>query len=142
VDDVRRMHAYLKEADPKVKLMMWNDALDPNHGSGYHRVIGAADQLPKDIVICIWWYNWPDSDVHLAKSVPYFLEKGFHITGSPWFRRKNAYQWAEVLNQYGRHDPRVMGHLYTSWAHASEDPWGAIDVTAEYAWSFDKPPFK
>jgi len=141
VDDVNRMFAYLQEADPKVKLMMWNDALDPYHAEGFHRVIGAADLIPKDIIICIWWYDWPDEGQHLERSVPYFLERGFHITGSPWFRRNNAYQWAQVLNQYGKKDSKVMGHLYTSWWHPSEDPWGALDVTAEYAWSFDRPVF-
>ncbi len=142
-DDVKRMHAYAKEADPNVRLMMWNDALDPYHGdSGYRHLVDAAKELPRDIVINVWWYDWPDVVGHLDKSTKHFLDLGFEVTGSPWFRRKNAYDWTQTLYKYGKNDPKVLGSLYTSWAHPSEDPWGALDVTAEYSWTAEKPPFE
>lgn len=142
-DDVKRMHAYAKEADPNVRLMMWNDALDPYHGgSGYRHLVDAGKELPRDIIINIWWYDWPDAVGHLDKSTKHFLDLGFEVTGSPWFHRKNAYDWTQTLYKYGKHDPKVLGSIYTSWAHPSEDPWGALDVTAEYSWTAEKPPFK
>jgi hypothetical protein len=142
-DDVKRMRAYARQADPNVRLMMWNDALDPYHGvSGYRHLVDAVKELPRDIVINVWWYDWPDTVGHLDKSTKYFLDLGFEVTGSPWFRRKNAYDWAQTLYKYGRNDPKVLGCIYTSWAHPSEDPWGALDVTAEYSWTAEKPLFK
>jgi hypothetical protein len=143
VDDIKRMHAYAREADPNVRLMMWNDALDPYHGdSGYRHLVDAGKELPRDIVINIWWYDWPDTAGHLDQSTIYFLDLGFEVTGSPWFRRKNAYDWTQALYKYGRKDPKVLGSIYTSWAHPSENPWGALDVTAEYSWTAEKPLFK
>jgi hypothetical protein len=141
VDDIKRMQEYAREADPAIRVMMWSDAVNPYHNGPMLGMETAAELIPRDIVICVWWYEERDWENKIEKSTQYFLDLGFEITGSPWFDRGTAYRWAETLHRYRQENPRVLGNIYTSWAIDTEDPWGALDVTAEYAWTIDKPPF-
>ena len=142
VDDVRKLQSYVQEVDPGVRLMMWDDAVNPYQNAPSLGIKDAAKLIPRDIVICIWWYAERNWQAQIEESTKYFLDLGFDVTGSPWFDPQNAYRWAETLYRHGKDNPHVLGSLYTSWGHDSEDPWGALAVTAEYAWTIDKPPFK
>ena len=141
VDDIKKMREYAREIDPNVRIMMWDDAVNPYQNGPTLGMISAAKLIPKDVVICIWWYDERNWENQIEKSTQFFLKLGFDITGSPWFNPKNAYRWAETLYRHGKDNPKVLGSLYTSWGHPVEDPWGALPVTAEYAWTIDAPPF-
>jgi len=142
VDDVEQMRSYVREADASVRLMMWDDAVNPYQNAPSLGMKDAARRIPRDIIICVWWYAERDWEDQIEASTRYFLDLGFDITGSPWFNPKNAYRWAETLYRHGNDNPHVLGSLYTSWGHDSEDPWGALAVTAEHAWTIDQPPFE
>lgn len=142
VDDIKRMRDYAREVDPSIRVMMWDDAVNPYQNGPMLGMSDAAPLIPKDVIICVWWYDLKDAENQIVKSAKYFLDLGFEITGSPWFIPQNAYEWAQTLYRDGKDNPRVLGEIYTSWAHPFEDPWGALDTTAEYAWTFEQPVFK
>ncbi|MBN2310389.1 MAG: beta-N-acetylhexosaminidase [Candidatus Hydrogenedentes bacterium] len=142
VDDIKRMREYAREADPEVRLMMWDDAVNPYQNAPHFGMQDAARLIPRDVIICIWWYSDRDVENQIEKSTQYFLDLGFDVTGSPWFEPQNAYTWAETMHRHGEKTKQVLGDLYTSWGHPTRDPWGALAVTAEHGWTFDLPAFE
>ncbi len=141
VDDIRRMRRFAREADPNVRLMMWADAANPYHNERHAGMKDTAKHLPRDIVMASWFYSSPQNNEAIERSVAYFTELGFDVTGSPWFAHANAHHWAVCLAKRRRHSPHVLGEIYTSWKdNPNVDPWQALTTTAEYAWSADKPP--
>jgi hypothetical protein len=139
-DDVERMRAYAREADPAIRLMMWSDAVNPYHNGPSLNMNAAAALLPKDIIQCLWWYDWPDKDSRIENSTKFFLELGFEVTGSPWFDHRNVHQWATTLHQHRQGNTHVLGEIYTSWADTAVDPWQALPTAAQYMWTVDKVP--
>lgn len=140
VDDIRRMQGFAREVDPAIRLMMWSDAVNPYHNGPSLGMNDAAALIPKDVVQCPWWYDWPDREDRIEKSAAFFLEQGFEMTGSPWFDHRNVQQWAETLHTLGKENPRVLGLLYTTWGDTTENPWQALETAAQYAWIVDKMP--
>ena len=138
VDDIKRMHQYALEADPNVRVMMWDDAINPYQNGPSLKTSDAAKYLPKDIIVNVWWYGDSGWEKLMDASMDYFLGLDFDTTGSPWFRIPNAWHWAELLNSLKEH-PKTLGVIYTSWA--TDTPWAALELTAEHAWSFNKPPY-
>lgn len=140
-DDIERMREYVRAADPAVRIIMFGDALSPYHKTeSYARLTDAAELIPRDVIIALWWYDDKDSEQCIDKAVPYFLNLGFDITGSPWFTRTVAYRWAKVLSEYAPSNAHVLGEIYTSWAAPNGDPWQALETTAQYSWNITQPP--
>ncbi len=134
VDDIMRMREYVMEADTNVRMMMWDDAISPHHNAPALGMEKAAEMLPKDIIQCLWWYDYPDPKQIVENKARFFLDLGFEITGSPWFNPDNAKHWARVLDEHRKETPRALGILYTSWGEVPE-PWKALDTAAECAWN-------
>ena len=139
-DDVKRMQAFAREADPAIRLMMWSDAVNPHHNGPSLQMNDAAALLPRDIIQCLWWYDWPDKDNRIENSMKFFLGLGFDVTGSPWFSHRNVHQWADTLHKHRQSNPHVLGEIYTSWADTAVDPWQALPTAAQYMWTVDKIP--
>lgn len=137
VDAIRRIHQAAKDADPQLRIMMWDDAINPYQNGPHLDTSDAAAELPSDIIVNIWWYDTFDMENQLDKSVDFFMNLGFSVTGSPWFRGPNALQWAALFHAH-REQPQALGIIYTSW-ELVPDPWGALELTAEHCWSFGKP---
>ena len=140
VDDVKRMQAFARETDPAIHVMMWSDAVNPYHNGPMLNMNDAAPLIPKDIIQCPWWYDWPDKDNRIENSTKFFLDLGFDVTGSPWFNHRNVHQWATTLHKHRESNTHVLGEIYTSWAHPVEDPWQALSTAAQYSWIVDKIP--
>lgn len=137
VDAIKRVRQIAKDADPDIRVMLWDDAINPYQNASHLGAATAAEKLPKDLIIAIWWYDDDQWEEQIDKSVAYFTELGFSVTGSPWFRKANAYHWTTVLDGL-KDNPLALGVIYTSWAGVPE-PWGALDLTAEHIWSFGEP---
>lgn len=135
VDDIKRTRTYARELDPDVRLMMWADAVNPHHNEPHLGMEKVADLLPRDIVLCTWFYHWPDPAELIRKSVTYFTDLGFDVTGSPWYGHANAHHWAQALAERREASPRALGELYTSWPEAPVDRWQALPTMAEFAWN-------
>ena len=136
-DTIKNVYASAKAANPEIRVMMWDDAINPYQNGPHLDTSEVARHLPKDIIMCIWWYDNANWENQIDKSMTYFMDLGFEVTGSPWFRIPNAQHWAEVLDAY-KDNPKSLGNIYTSWEMVPE-PWGALEFTAEHSWSFNKP---
>lgn len=139
-DDVQRMRTYARELTPEIRLMMWSDAVNPYHNGPMLSMNDAAPLLPKDVIQCLWWYDYPDKASRIENSLDYFLKQGVDVTGSPWFNPRNVQQWAEALHQHRKTDSHVLGEIYTSWSDTSEDPWQALTTAAKCSWNKNAPP--
>jgi len=136
-DTIKNIYASAKAANPDIRVMLWDDAINPYQNGPHLDTSEVARHLPKDIIINVWWYDNVDWERQLDKSVAFFMEQGFEVTGSPWFRLPNARRWAEVFNTL-KDNPKALGIIYTSWEEVP-DPWAALEFTAEHTWSFGKP---
>jgi len=70
----------------------------------------AVDMVPKDIIICDWYFELLDS----YPSVPTFLEKGFCVLPAGWKKVDTT----QALIQYNRNqkNPNMLSHLFTTWS--------------------------
>ncbi len=134
---VKRIRQTALEANPALRVMLWDDAINPYQNAPHLKADTAAEKLPRDLIICVWWYDNDEWESQIDKSVEYFLDLGFEVTGSPWFRKPNAYKWAETFDNL-KENPKALGIIYTSWGGV-ENPWDALELTAEHTWSFGLP---
>lgn len=139
IEDIKRMREYALEANPGIRIMLWDDAINPYQNGPHLDTSEVAEYLPRDLIINIWWYDNHTMKAQMDDSIAFFIDLGYEVTGSPWFRIPNAYHWAKLFDD-AKENPKALGILYTSWAEVPE-PWGALEFTAEHAWSFGKPAY-
>jgi hypothetical protein len=137
-ENVTKMRDYAVAVDPNVRLMMWNDAVNPWQNANALQLQTAAYGIPRDVIMNGWYYSYPSDNPRIEQSVPWFTGLGFDVTGSPWFDPLNAEFWAAFMLTHRQSTPRSLGVLYTSWPDQfiyNPDPWAALEVTLNYAWS-------
>jgi hypothetical protein len=137
-EDLSRMNGYAKERDPKIRVMIWSDCLDPEFNAPAHKLESTADWTPKDIIMCNWWYNGgPKHAKKERRMLEYFGSKGFVTTGaSCGYNLRNSYEWAQACvdeNKNGAN--KCQGIIYTSW----KNTWAGLAIAAEFTWSAGKP---
>lgn len=117
---VNDLHSHLVQGKG-VELLLWGDRLLDDAVMHYgeweasrNGTADAVNRIPKDIVICDWHYEPRDA----YPSVPFLLEKGFRCWPSSWRKREAAL----ALRDYARRqdDPRMLGHLATTWVGADQ----------------------
>jgi hypothetical protein len=140
LDDVRRMQAYAVEADPKVRVMMWDDALNPYANAHDLGLDKAGPLAPKDVIMCAWAYGYPRDNEKIEKSIDYWTKLGFDITGSPWFDKGNVHYWDRELVEHKK-DGHILGGFYTAWMDDRLSTWDGLRTFAQYSWAVDKVPF-
>jgi Glycosyl hydrolase family 20, catalytic domain len=127
---VNDLHQHLVK-ERKVEMLMWADRLFD--ATKYHwgeweaskvGTAGAVDLIPKDIILCPWHYERRDA----YPSIPLFLEKGFRVLPASW-RKVDA---SRALIEYSLklHDPKMLGHLFTTWSGRRSD-WTEYPPLAE-----------
>lgn len=114
---VRRFHDLFAERGCRV--MMWHDMLlhkDDPRWTGF--VANAtddsetlADTLPKDIVVCDWYYGPPREDGDYP-TLRHFREKGFPVVTCPWENEDGV----RAQGAFAREN-RLFGFLSTTWHH-------------------------
>lgn len=116
---VNDYHAHLVERRG-VQMQLWGDRLLPRElgfshwESSENGTEGAADLVPKDILVCDWHY-------HLMQdypSVKYFLDKGFLVCTSGWKEPAAIRRLIEVSRREAA--PRMLGYLATTWCGVGE----------------------
>jgi len=120
VEEITRLHEYAKEADPDVTLFMWADMLNPYHNALQYDLGAAAKLLPKDIIMCDWWYGAQratDID-RLNLGIEFFTGLGFRTTGSPWYDPCNNVEWVRTAMNYMSPE-KCIGLLHTNWSGRS-----------------------
>jgi hypothetical protein len=112
---VNDMHAHVVKKRG-LQMLMWGDRLIDASRYDYgeweasrNYTWPAIYMIPRDIVIADWHYTPRDS----YPSLPLFLEKGFRVLPTSW----KDVEASRKLVEYSRglKDPRVLGHLFTSW---------------------------
>jgi Glycosyl hydrolase family 20, catalytic domain len=98
-------------------MLMWGDRLIDAARYDYgeweaskNNTWPAIYMIPRDVVICDWHYEKRDS----YPSVRMFLDKGFRVLPTSW-KDVEASQ-ALIERTLGPKEPRVLGHLFTSWS--------------------------
>ena len=134
VDDVNRMRNDAREVNPKVRLMMWDDAVNPYANAAGLNLQEAGPKLPKDVIMCAWEYGYPGGNEKIQKSIDYWTKLGFDITGSPWFDKGNAHYWPEALVEH-KDSGHILGSFYTSWLDLKPPTWKGLTTCAQYSWS-------
>jgi hypothetical protein len=144
--EVEKLLSFVQEADPKTRMMMWGDSMSPFHDPEHIwnpdlGLANAAELIPRQVIVCIWWYDWPDTQNRIENTLTYYLNLGFDVTGSPWYDPNNAYQWAASLYNHAQDNSQVLGAIYTCWPVGGITQWGALKTLAEYTWTVHQPPF-
>ena len=132
------------------RAMMWHDMLlekgkwKPFYANGDADEAKMVDSLPKDIVICDWYYGSDPGghDISGGKSetaafptLDYFTGKGFSTLTCPWRERKGI----EAQTRYAR-EHRLFGVLETVWHHyRGREFAGMMIASANGAWGAGRP---
>ena len=134
VDHIVSIHKMLSERG--VRAMMWQDMLlekgDPRwngyKANGTKETAKAAETLPKDIVICDWWYHKPLPEF---TSYSYFKELGYDHLACPWDKEISIMGEAKAAKKNGS-----LGVLGTLWHHYYGKSLALVYTTmASAAWN-------
>ena len=114
-EHVQEMSEYVKSLG--ARALMWHDMLilrnDPRwagtHAHGTEETAKFVHKLPKDVIICDWYYKKPMAEY---KSLKYFKELGFEVLACPWEKAANNRALIK-----GAHEVGVKGILGTLWDH-------------------------
>ncbi|MCS6862032.1 MAG: family 20 glycosylhydrolase [Abditibacteriales bacterium] len=136
-NEVIKLHGWLKERG--LTTLMWGDQLLAEHNGGppFNTAL-ATPLLPKDIIICDWRYA-PRAD---HPSLRYFTQHGFKVIACGWYNLYALFRFSELAREHG-----VEGYSGTSWWNTRDiadtpEMMSAIVLTAENAWSTQKPPLE
>jgi len=129
-DDITCLRQWARQMDPKVRLMMWADALNPYHNAGVNHTAEAAELIPKDVIQCVWFYGAGEPLSQGRRSLEHFAQLGLTTTGSPWYDQACARQWSQVCGEARRRGWDCLGTIYTSWGNH----WEALEVAADTSW--------
>ena len=139
VDYIGSVHKMLAERG--VRAMMWQDMLlekgDPRwqgyKANGTAETAKAAKTLPKDIVICDWFYKKPRQNY---ESYTYFKSLGYDHVACPWDNRSGIIAQAKAVEKAG-----TFGVLATIWNHYWGHNLANIYVaTSSMAWNTNATP--
>jgi len=139
-DEINRLNDFAKTIDPNIRLLMWDDMINPWHNGGdenYQLQFGgipgrssdAIDLIPKDMIIMIWWYDAKDSLNKMRNSPDFFGSKGFDYLVAGYKDKKNIRNWKELTK--GR--KKCLGIITTTWDGWERNKEG-ITYTAEIGW--------
>ena len=112
---VNDLHHHIVE-ERKLEMLMWGDRLLDSKALGFSEweasrngTQGAADLIPKDIIVCDWHYEKRED----YPSVPFLLEKGFRVWPSGW----QPLEATRAFSAFARRqtNPRLVGYLCTTW---------------------------
>jgi len=105
------------------RMMVWHDMLlrsgDPRwkgyYANGASWADTLLDALPRDVVICDWFYGAPVKGEKEGETFPtlrYFKSKGFPVLSCPWENRAGYEAQAGAVKTLG-----LDGMLSTAWHH-------------------------
>ncbi|HSB17136.1 MAG TPA: family 20 glycosylhydrolase [Bryobacteraceae bacterium] len=117
--EVRALHDHLAKSGRT--MWMWGDRFLDGEVTGIGKWEASLNstapsirQIPKDIVISDWHYEWP------VPTATYFAMEGFPVVYSPWRKPGVALGQLELVRQARNHSPapvagRMLGMLQTTW---------------------------
>ena len=132
-EDVQRLYDAAHEVDPSVRIMLWADAVNPHHNGLFFPAdptAAAAELLPKDVILNVWFYSDDQPLTVGAESLRYFASLGLATTGSPWYSPVCSRRWGDACYASRLRGEECLGVLYTSWGGR----WDALEDCARAMW--------
>ena len=124
------------------QAMMWHDMLLERgnarwkgfYANGSKDEAAMASKLPRDIVVCDWYYGNNYGGASAPTNYPtlaYFQQQGFPTLTCPWNDRAATLKQGEYAVRNG-----LFGLLETSWHHgySGELPYAILAPAASAAW--------
>ena len=105
--------------------LVWHDMLllrgDPRwkgfYANGSAETVKLVERLPKETVICDWYYGRPPKENPGYPSLRHFKSQGFDVLTCPWFTETGLAAQGLAAKEYG-----LKGLLVTTWNRASGGP--------------------
>ncbi|MBM4047248.1 MAG: hypothetical protein FJ279_19260 [Planctomycetes bacterium] len=113
-DCITQQTRIIRAVNPRAKVYIWSDMLDPNHNAhgDYYLVegdfTGSWNYVPKDLIICCWYFARREA------SMKFFCDLGFEILAGAYYdgdTLDNIEGWLETCNR----TPKCRGIMYTTW---------------------------
>ncbi|MEW6355889.1 MAG: hypothetical protein AB1696_06175 [Planctomycetota bacterium] len=104
----------IRDVNPKAKVYIWSDMLDPNHNAhgNYYLVegdfTGSWEHVPKDLIICCWYFKKREESMKFFSGLGFATLAGAYYDGDDL---ENIKGWISTIN----HTPKCRGIMYTSW---------------------------
>jgi hypothetical protein len=128
---ITNVYNHIKAKSPTTEVVMWGDQLDPNWNGAYwgygpaaRGTAGAADLIPKDIIIADWRYEAIEGDYGYDLSSQTFfpvknlMDKGFRVWTTSWKEVKGTQDliWSGIIGaaQPGN-SGKYVGNIYSTW---------------------------
>jgi hypothetical protein len=127
--DLARLREIVRAMDPQIQVSIWSDMLDAFHNARdrYYLVngdlTGAADLVPKDLVIGDW------NREKMQESVDFFVSKGFpvFVSNDAGSTLSATLDWSEAA----RRKAGGLGEMFTTWTQNYDN----LETVADYMWS-------
>ncbi|RKX92841.1 MAG: hypothetical protein DRP84_09365, partial [Spirochaetes bacterium] len=143
-DDINKIYKFLNSIKPNIKILIYDDMLNPYHFGGRHtlqmvyggRVKGgtsdAIDLIPKDIIPIIWWYGSEDSKGKMKNSPNYYKSKNLSYLIATWYDEENIKMWIDILKKR----KESLGMINTNWPDTPKGfEWKGLEFTANHSWN-------
>jgi len=156
--EVWKLYRMAKAEDPNVRLMMWDDMINPythgdynNYGYLAHTLkppflqarqmlkdptAPAADLLPRDIIQNIWFHSRGAPPTAGLKSLEFFSKNGYTTTAGGYADRTCARRWSVACKRVKDAGLPCIGIVQTSWFGV----FGTLEETANTAWRVPSSP--
>ena len=133
--DIQHWYKKIKELDPSIKIMMWDDLLRKNRYNGE-----IIKFVPKDVIICPWMYTaTTGSPKRIESRTEWFIaeEKRPTIGTTSGYFLENIRLWRDECAKYSKY-PNNLGFMFSYWGE-SYTLWSSLSFCADYMWSYSKP---
>ncbi len=130
--EVWRLYKMAKAEDPNIRLMMWDDMINPYSHGFLHEdpTAPAVDLLPKDIILNVWFHGPSDPPTAGYKSLEFFSRKGYTTTAGAYADRTCARRWSVACKRARDAGLSCIGILHTPWGRNYQ----ALEEAANTAW--------
>lgn len=135
-EHIIEMSEYIKSLG--ARTLMWHDKLiqygDPRwkgtHAKGTKETASVLHKLPKDIIICDWYYRKP---LKQYNTLEHFNSLGFDVLACPWDKKAGTVSFISAAHKIG-----IKGVLGTLWHHYFSNSFNTVYYyVSTMAWNKD-----
>lgn len=139
-DDINKLNNFVKSIDSNIRLLMWDDMVNPWHNGGNEnlqvqfggipgKTSDAIGLIPHDMIMMVWWYDPNDSRNKMKNSPDFFETEGFDYLVAGYRNKKNITDWAKLSKNKSR-CLGIIATVFEGWENNIE----GIRYTAEVGW--------
>ena len=138
-DDILYYYQTIRKANPRARICLWSDMLDPAHNAKIYKTDDVATLLKMYGLMDITMIPWNDD--FAEESVQFFSKKGFPIMPScqGWNEQgiSDAPLWAWLVRKYYGSKRIPCGLMHCRWGYGFDSgiTWEQLATVADHAWS-------